>query len=216
MAKQPWERRHHGGQELPDSVQDRPEQNAGYDAAVHGDEAAGMTSEVDLVPEEAGGDNEAVPPAPGTNAVTEIDDRAERDAVRTVPAARAPPLTSCRAEASGEGGSAACTPDSVAATAVFTERDERAAFHVAEPNPARMDADPPAAPGRLDNPVVGRAAGRSHGVDQRLPAAGGPESAGLVEAFTDHVGVPGPDESWRNPDWRRGFARDRRGRTPAG
>ena len=36
MARQPWERRHHGGQELPDSVQDRPEQNAGYDAAVNG------------------------------------------------------------------------------------------------------------------------------------------------------------------------------------
>lgn len=36
MARQPWERRHHGGQELPDSVQDRPEQNAGYDEAVRG------------------------------------------------------------------------------------------------------------------------------------------------------------------------------------
>ena len=29
--------RHHGGQEPPDNVQDRPEQNAGYDAAVRGD-----------------------------------------------------------------------------------------------------------------------------------------------------------------------------------
>lgn len=28
--------RHHGGQELPDDVQDRPEQNAGYDQAVRG------------------------------------------------------------------------------------------------------------------------------------------------------------------------------------
>lgn len=28
--------RHHGGQELPDDLQDRPEQNAGYDAAVRG------------------------------------------------------------------------------------------------------------------------------------------------------------------------------------
>jgi hypothetical protein len=26
-----------GGQELPDDVQDRPEQNAGYDAAAHGE-----------------------------------------------------------------------------------------------------------------------------------------------------------------------------------
>ena len=31
--------RHHGGQELPDDVQDRPEQNAGYDAAVKGTSA---------------------------------------------------------------------------------------------------------------------------------------------------------------------------------
>ncbi len=28
--------RHHGGQELPDTLQDRPEQNAGYDEAVQG------------------------------------------------------------------------------------------------------------------------------------------------------------------------------------
>ena len=30
-------RRRRGGQELPDDVQDRPEQNAGYDAAVRGE-----------------------------------------------------------------------------------------------------------------------------------------------------------------------------------
>ena len=35
---------HRGGQELPDDVQDRPEQNAGYDAAVRGD----TESELDL------------------------------------------------------------------------------------------------------------------------------------------------------------------------
>jgi hypothetical protein len=29
--------RRRGGQELPDAVQDRPEQNAGYDAAVRGE-----------------------------------------------------------------------------------------------------------------------------------------------------------------------------------
>jgi len=29
-------KRRHGGQELPDDVQDRPEQNAGYDQAVRG------------------------------------------------------------------------------------------------------------------------------------------------------------------------------------
>jgi hypothetical protein len=32
--------RHHGGRELPDDVQDRPEQNAGYDAAVKGEPAS--------------------------------------------------------------------------------------------------------------------------------------------------------------------------------
>ncbi len=33
----PVKRRRRGGQELPDDVQDRPEQNAGYDAAVRGE-----------------------------------------------------------------------------------------------------------------------------------------------------------------------------------
>jgi hypothetical protein len=36
--KAPTRRR--GGQELPDNVQDRPEQNRGYDAAVQGDSTA--------------------------------------------------------------------------------------------------------------------------------------------------------------------------------
>lgn len=36
---------HHGGRELPDNVQDRPEQNAGYDAAVRGDD---IDEDVDL------------------------------------------------------------------------------------------------------------------------------------------------------------------------
>jgi hypothetical protein len=40
-------KRRRGGQELPDSVQDRPEQNDGYDAAVRGDSTA-----TDLEPEE--------------------------------------------------------------------------------------------------------------------------------------------------------------------
>ena len=35
VNSQPKRRR--GGQELPDNVQDRPEQNAGYDAAVRGE-----------------------------------------------------------------------------------------------------------------------------------------------------------------------------------
>jgi hypothetical protein len=83
MAKQPWERRHHGGQELPDSLQDRPEQNAGYDAAVRG-EPRTATDGTELVPEPAGTEDERVPPAPATNALDAIDDRAERDAVRDV------------------------------------------------------------------------------------------------------------------------------------
>lgn len=40
-------RRRRGGQELPDRVQDRPEQNDGYDAAVRGDSTA-----TDLEPQE--------------------------------------------------------------------------------------------------------------------------------------------------------------------
>ena len=39
--------RHHGGQELPDDVQDRPEQNAGYDAAVRGDTGTALSPEDD-------------------------------------------------------------------------------------------------------------------------------------------------------------------------
>jgi hypothetical protein len=42
--------RRRGGQELPDEVQDRPEQNAGYDAVVHG-EADPETSEQDPLTE---------------------------------------------------------------------------------------------------------------------------------------------------------------------
>ena len=34
--------RRRGGQELPDDVQDRPEQNAGYDAAVRGEGSASV------------------------------------------------------------------------------------------------------------------------------------------------------------------------------
>ena len=36
MAEQQDDFVQHGGQEPPDEVQDRPEQNAGYDAAVKG------------------------------------------------------------------------------------------------------------------------------------------------------------------------------------
>lgn len=39
--------RRRGGQELPNEVQDRPEQNAGYDAAVRGEGTAGRLDTVD-------------------------------------------------------------------------------------------------------------------------------------------------------------------------
>ena len=76
--------RRRGGQELPDEVQDRPEQNAGYDAAVRGDTGDSPVSERDLIPEAAGEDDERVPPSSGTPALKEIDTRAERDAAATV------------------------------------------------------------------------------------------------------------------------------------
>ena len=81
-------KRRRGGQELPDSVQDRPEQNAGYDAAVHGDadiDAQGPSGEADLVPEERGADEERVPPESAERSgIEQIDDRAEQDAIRAV------------------------------------------------------------------------------------------------------------------------------------
>lgn len=41
--------RHHGGRELPDELQDRPEQNAVYDSIVHGERVADEEDEdVDL------------------------------------------------------------------------------------------------------------------------------------------------------------------------
>jgi hypothetical protein len=73
--------RHHGGQEPPDELQDRPEQNAVYDAIVRGDASA---RDVDLETEDAGDDIERVPPAPPTNSFDEIDQRAERDAAKEV------------------------------------------------------------------------------------------------------------------------------------
>lgn len=74
--------RRRGGQELPDSVQDRPEQNAGYDAVVRGDDLPG--SDDMLEPEDAGDLVERVPPAPTNARLTEIDERAERDAATEV------------------------------------------------------------------------------------------------------------------------------------
>ena len=78
--------RRRGGQELPDDVQDRPEQNAGYDAAVHGeaDPASESRGEADLQPEEHGGE-EQVPAQPSQQErLKDIDDRAERGAASDV------------------------------------------------------------------------------------------------------------------------------------
>ncbi len=77
-------RRRRGGQELPDDLQDRPEQNAGYDAAVRGNEDEPRRSDDDLLPEERGDDAERVPPAPGNLRAADIDERAERDAAAEV------------------------------------------------------------------------------------------------------------------------------------
>ena len=42
-------RRRRGGQELPDAVQDRPEQNAGYDRAVRGGASGTPHDEAEVV-----------------------------------------------------------------------------------------------------------------------------------------------------------------------
>jgi hypothetical protein len=50
-------KRRRGGQELPDDVQDRPEQNAGYDAAVRGESTAtpkGTLDEAEVIDLETG------------------------------------------------------------------------------------------------------------------------------------------------------------------
>ena len=83
--------RRRGGQELPDDVQDRPEQNAGYDAAVRGETPTAPARDlVEPLAVEGGRDRgvrfrqipdelpaeERPPESP--------DDRAERDAVDEV------------------------------------------------------------------------------------------------------------------------------------
>jgi hypothetical protein len=86
----PGPRRRRGGQELPDSVQDRPEQNAGYDAAVREGEAAVPDEPLGFddgepSPEEREMREESVAPrsTPRT-ALEEIDERAEQDAINEV------------------------------------------------------------------------------------------------------------------------------------
>ena len=71
-----------GGQELPDNVQDRPEQNAGYDAAVRGRAGDPLWDAAERADEDmdaARGDG-----AGETDPIASIDDRAERDAAGEV------------------------------------------------------------------------------------------------------------------------------------
>jgi hypothetical protein len=63
-----------GGQEPPDEVQDRPEQNETYDAVVNGGEAASTVREEDYIAAAGNESDENERP----------DDRAEREAVREV------------------------------------------------------------------------------------------------------------------------------------
>ena len=79
--------RRRGGQELPDDVQDRPEQNAGYDAAVHGGAPADDARRDGLVDawNETGAISDAGPnPSPARTGADNIDDQAERDVIAEV------------------------------------------------------------------------------------------------------------------------------------
>ena len=82
--------RHHGGQEPPDSAQDRPEQNAGYDAAVRGESTATPIESLDDLglddPSERNDDGAVqlvADPGDG-DAGLSPDDRAERDVIKEV------------------------------------------------------------------------------------------------------------------------------------
>jgi hypothetical protein len=85
-ARLPTRRR--GGQELPDDVQDRPEQNAGYDAAVAGDSTATPRDTHEDADVEGGADLHIRPVPDGLppedRPVETPDDRAERDVVAEV------------------------------------------------------------------------------------------------------------------------------------
>ena len=80
--------RRRGGQELPDAVQDRPEQNAGYDAAVRGESTATPQEtaedlEIGLRPERSGVSVDPFEDDAERRPRT-ADDRAERDAAADV------------------------------------------------------------------------------------------------------------------------------------
>jgi hypothetical protein len=85
-APHPPERRR-GGQELPDDVQDRPEQNAGYDAAVHNGPPAAPEDDLGIDVFRGEGRNDVTLVNPDENpieGIEDIDDQAERGAIRDV------------------------------------------------------------------------------------------------------------------------------------
>lgn len=77
-SEQPPERRR-GGQELPDELQDRPEQNAGYDEAVRTGPPLERDETKGFVVQDAGEDDRAEDEVP-----LDADDLAERDAIAEV------------------------------------------------------------------------------------------------------------------------------------
>jgi hypothetical protein len=86
----PRPERRRGGHELPDDIQDRPEQNAGYDEAVHHGEPAAAADEWNVEALGAGdsaGDltlHEVDVEQPDTREGDDPDARAERDVIAEV------------------------------------------------------------------------------------------------------------------------------------
>jgi hypothetical protein len=80
-------KRRRGGQELPDEMQDRPEQNAGYDAAVHHGPPADPQDDLGIDVLRGEGRNDVTLINPDENEqepIEDIDDRAERGAIGDV------------------------------------------------------------------------------------------------------------------------------------
>jgi hypothetical protein len=71
-----------GGHELPDHVQDRPEQNAGYDAAVRGRAGDPLWDAAERADEDM--DARVADAAENEDPIARIDDRAEQDAANEV------------------------------------------------------------------------------------------------------------------------------------
>ena len=82
MADNEVPRRRMGGHELPDHVQDRPEQNAGYDEAVRGRAGDPLWDAAERADEDM--DARVSRAREEDDQLTEIDDRAARDAAGEV------------------------------------------------------------------------------------------------------------------------------------